>query len=67
MKRARNQPSIAPVEEAVSVIQRHYKVARRKQNMMHKSHVPVGLGRAVAQSDAEGRAAGRAGTPGRGL
>ena len=43
-------------------LQRRYEVARQKRNVMDKSHV-VGLGRAVARSDAEGGAAGRAGTP----
>ena len=36
--------------------QRRYEVARQKRNVMDKSHV-VGLGRAVARSDAEGGAA----------
>ena len=37
------------------LIQRRYEVARQKRNVMDKSHV-VGLGRAVARSDAEGAA-----------
>ena len=37
-------------------LQRRYEVARQKRNVMDKSHV-VGLGQAVARSDAEGGAA----------
>ena len=49
-------PVCGPPTMPFARVQRRYEVARQKRNVMDKSHV-VGLGRAVARSDAEGGAA----------